>query len=276
MDKRLKCKGKLVNVDGHNVHVYCVGNTNNPKIVLMSGSGTVAPVYDFKILYEKLSKKFRVIVMEKFGYGYSDIFDSPADIDTLVSTQEKALKAIGENGPYILMPHSMSGVEALRWAQLYPDDVCAIVGNDMCTPLTYSIWTNSQIEKKIRMMRFATKYKLQGLLCPISNKSLTKSEIRQHKLLRKRNAFNICCINESKEILSNVDLVKKAGYAKRPMLLFVSNGKQTQGHWAEAQKEFAKMQNAELIVYNCGHYIHQFKSDEMCTEISKFINSLNL
>ena len=28
----------------------------------------------------------------------------------------------------------MSGIEALRWAQLYPDDVSAIIGNDMCTP----------------------------------------------------------------------------------------------------------------------------------------------
>ena len=96
MNKTLKYNGELVNVDGHNIHIYRTGNIGNPKIVLMSGSGTVAPVYDFKILYEKLSKNFRVIVIEKFGYGYSDIFDSPADIDTIVSTQKKALDAIGE------------------------------------------------------------------------------------------------------------------------------------------------------------------------------------
>ena len=47
----LKCKGVHVTVDGHNIHVYSVGDTNKPQIVLMSGSGTVAPVYDFKILY---------------------------------------------------------------------------------------------------------------------------------------------------------------------------------------------------------------------------------
>ena len=275
MEKALKYKGKLVNVDGHNLHTYTVGDIDKPKIVLMSGSGTVAPVYDFKILYEKLSKNFRVIVMEKFGYGYSDIFDSPADIDTLISTQKKALEAAGEMGPYILMPHSMSGVEALRWAQLYPDDVAAIIGNDMCTPLTYSVWTNEKVEKKIKLMKFATKYRLQGMLCPISNKSLTKSEIKQHKLLRKRNAFNICCINESKEILSNVNIVKNAGYPKCPILLFSSGGKQTQEYWTKAQKEFAMLSNATLISYDCGHYIHQFKSDEMNKEIVKFVKTLN-
>ncbi|MBP3309893.1 MAG: alpha/beta hydrolase [Ruminococcus sp.] len=274
MNKTLKCNGELVNVDGHSIHIYRTGNIGTPKIVLMSGSGTVAPVYDFKILYEKLSKNFRVIVMEKFGYGYSDIFDSPADIDTIVSTQRKALETIGENGPYILLPHSMSGIEALRWVQMYPDDVMAIIGNDMCTPLTYSAWTDEKVEKKRRLMQFATKYKLQGLLCPLSNRSLTKFEIKQHKLLRKRNAFNICCINESKEILSNVGIVEKTGYVKCPILLFSSNGKQTKGHWSDAQKEFASIQNAKLIRYDCGHYIHHYKSNEMCEEIIRFYNSL--
>jgi len=274
MNKTLKYNGELVNVDGHNIHIYRTGNIGNPKIVLMSGSGTVAPVYDFKILYEKLSKNFRVIVIEKFGYGYSDIVDSPADIDTIVSTQRKALEAVGENGPYILLPHSMSGIEALRWAQMYPDDVMAIIGNDMCTPLTYSAWTDEKVEKKIRLMKFATKYKLQGLLCPLSNRCLTKSEIEQHKLLRKRNAFNICCINEAKEILSNVGIVEKTGYVKCPILLFSSNGKQTQGYWSVAQKEFAAIQNAKLIRYDCGHYIHHFKSNEMCEEIVRFVDLL--
>ena len=227
----LKNNGVYVTVDGHNIHVYRVGDRNKPQIVLMSGSGTVAPVYDFKILYEKLSKSFRVIVIEKFGYGYSDIFDSPADIDTLVSTQKQALETLGEHGPYILMPHSMSGIEALRWAQIYPDDVAAIIGNDMCTPMTYSVWTDEKVELKIRLMEFATKYKLQRLLCPLSNRCLTKFETKQNKLLRKRNAFNICHINEAKEVLSNVSIVEKTGYAKCPVLLFSSNGKQTQGYW---------------------------------------------
>ena len=270
----LKCKGVHVTVDGHNIHVYSVGDTNKPQIVLMSGSGTVAPVYDFKILYEKLSKSFRVIVIEKFGYGYSDIFDSPADIDTLVSTQKQALETLGEHGPYILMPHSMSGIEALRWAQIYPDDVAAIIGNDMCTPMTYSVWTDEKVELKIRLMEFATKYKQQRLLCPLSNRCLTKFETKQNKLLRKRNAFNICHINEAKEVLSNVSIVEKTGYAKCPVLLFSSNGKQTQGYWFNAQKEFAAIQNAKLISYDCGHYIHYYKSNEMCAEIIKFINSL--
>lgn len=274
MNSILKCKGDLVNVQGHNIHIYRQGDVDRPKIVLMSGSGTIAPVYDFKVLYEKLAKDFRVIVIEKFGYGYSDICDFPSNVDTLVSIQKQALEKLGEDGPYILMPHSMSGIEALRWIQLYPNNVRALIGNDMTTPLTYSVWTKEKVEKKIKLMNFATKYKLYWLLCSINNRCLTRSEIKQHKMLRKRNAFNICYINESNEILDNVAIVENEGYRKCPALIFISNGKQTAVRWSECQKEFAILLNAKLVSYDCGHYIHHYKSDEMCEEIIKFVNLL--
>ena len=42
---------------------------------------------------------------------------------------------MGFEGPYVLCPHSMSGLEAVLWAQKYPDKVEAIVGLDMPTCL---------------------------------------------------------------------------------------------------------------------------------------------
>ena len=274
MKSVFECKGEFVNINGHNIHIYRQGNTDKPKVILMAGSATVAPVYDFKIMYEKLANDFRIIVIEKFGYGYSDIYDAPADIDTLVSIQKQALEIIGETGPYILMPHSMSGLEALRWKQMYSDDVYAIIGIDMATPLTYSEWTDEKVAKRIKLMRNASEYKLYKFMCPLNNRCLTKNEIKQHKLLRKRNAFNICYINEAKEVLSNVELVGKAGYTECPTLLFSSNGKQLAEHWTKCQKEFASLLNAKLIIYDCGHYIHHYKSDEMCKEIIEFVNIL--
>ena len=274
MKNILECKGDLVRVNGHSIHVYRQGNIDKPKIVLMAGSGTVAPVYDFKVLYKKLANNFRIIVIEKFGYGYSDIYNSPCDIDTLISIQRQALEIIGETGPYILAPHSMSGLEAIRWKQKYPHDISAIIGIDMATPLTYNNWSEEEIKKRTRLMRVATRLKFANVLCQLNNRSLTKDEINQHKLLRKRNAFNICYINEAGEVLNNSRIVSEGENIICPTLLFSSNGKQTSKDWLENQREFATLMSAKLICYDCGHYIHHFKSDEMCKEIIKFINSL--
>ena len=274
MKERIKCNGELVTINEHKIHVYRDGNADAPAIVFMSGHCTVSPVYDFKVLYEKLLHDFRVIVIEKFGYGYSDIYESSCDIDTLVSIQRQALETLGEAGPYILAPHSMSGLEAIRWRQKYPDDVSAIVGIDMATPLSFSVWTEEDIKKTVRLMQVLRRLKLASILSSVSNLSLTEDEFKQHRLLKKRNTFNTCCINEAKEVLNNARVVGKDGNIQCPTLLFSSNGKDQERDWVENQQKFAKIMGARLISYDCGHYIHHFKSDEMCKEIIEFVNSL--
>lgn len=274
MKSILKCKGELVSINGQKIHVYIQGNKQAPALVFMSGHCTVAPVYDFKVLYEKLLQDFRVIVIEKFGYGYSDICQSPCDIDTLVSIQRQALAVVGETGPFILAPHSMSGLEAIRWKQTFPDEVAAIIGIDMATPLSFSVWTEEDLSKTIRLMRVVRKLKLAPLLGSLNHLSLTEDEIRQHKLLKKRNTFNICCIHEAEEVLRNARIVGEAGNIQCPMLLFSSNGEDQEKDWVENQQKFAAIMGARLICYDCGHYIHHFKSDEMCKEMVEFIHSL--
>ena len=272
--EKIKCNGEFVTINEHKMHVYKDGNADAPAIVFMSGHCTVSPVYDFKVLYEKLLPNFRVIVIEKFGYGYSDIFDSPCDIDTLVSVQRQALDALGEAGPYILVPHSMSGIEAIRWKQKFPEEVAAIIGIDMATPLSFSVWTDKQIKQTVLLMKVLRFLRLASALSAVSNLSLTEDEFEQHKLLKKRNTFNICCINEAREVLNNARVVGEDGDIQCPTLMFSSNGKDQEKDWVENQEKFASSMGARLISYDCSHYIHHFKSDEMCKEIIEFVNSL--
>lgn len=274
--KKIKHNGELVTINGHKIHVYRDGNKDAPKIVFMSGHCTVSPVYDFKVLYEKLLNNFRVIVIEKYGYGYSDIYDSACDIDTLVSIQRQALVELGEQGPYILTPHSMSGLEAIRWKQKFPNEVSAIIGIDMATPLSFSVWKEKDIKKTVSLMKILRGLRLASVLASVSNLCLTEEEFEQHKLLKKRNTFNICCINEAREVLNNVRLVTESGDIECPTLLFSSNGKDQEIDWVLNQQKFAEIMGAKLIQYDCGHYIHHFKSDEMSEEILRFVNSFIL
>ncbi len=242
----------------------------------MAGSATVAPVYDFKVLYEKLVDDFRIIVIEKFGYGYSDIFETPCDIETLVSIQKQALDIIRETGPYILVSHSMSGLEAIRWKQKYSGDIMAMIGVDIATPLTYKNWTDKEITRRIKMIKIANNLKLHKIpnFYPLNNRCLTQDEINQQKLLMRRNAFNICYINEAKEVLNNSKIVSRNGKIKCPALLFCSNGKETSKDWVKSQQQFAAIMNAKLICFDCGHYIHYYKSNDMSKEIVEFIKKL--
>lgn len=113
--------GQMVEVDGHNMSIYVEGS-GDTTLVFMSGGGTCSPILDFKSLYSLLSDKVQIAVVEKFGYGFCDIVDKNRDIDSILEDTRSALAAAGLNAPYVLCPHSMSGLEALYWAQKYPKE----------------------------------------------------------------------------------------------------------------------------------------------------------
>ena len=129
--------GELVEVNGHNMSIYTEGK-GDKTLVFLSGSGTCSPILDFRSLYSLLSNEYKIVVVEKFGYGFSDDVDETRDIDTILGENRMALDKAGIRGPYVLCPHSMSGLEALYWAQRYPEEVEAIIGLDMAVPEYYA------------------------------------------------------------------------------------------------------------------------------------------
>ena len=66
-----KAPGQMVEIESSKMHVYIKGK-GKQTIVLMSGLGTAAPVLDFEPLTEELSKKYKVVIAEPFGYGWSE------------------------------------------------------------------------------------------------------------------------------------------------------------------------------------------------------------
>ena len=60
------------------------------------------------------------------------------------------------------------------------------------------------------------------------------------------------------------------------MYQLIRDNKDQEKDWVLNQQKFAKIMGARLISYDCGHYIHHFKSDEMSEEILRFVNSFIL
>src|SRR5690625_3479469 len=64
--------GNLVEINNHQMHVYTEGR-GEETLVFMSGGGTSSPVLDFKSLFTLFSDSYKIAVVEKAGYGFSDI-----------------------------------------------------------------------------------------------------------------------------------------------------------------------------------------------------------
>lgn len=277
---KIQPNGSMVEVNGHEMHVYSEGKKNDkPTLVFMSGSATVAPVYNFKSLYSLLSDRYHIVVVEKAGYGHSEICEVERDIDTMLEETREALDFAGETGPYVLLPHSMSGIEAIYWAQQYPEEISSIIGLDMAVPESYEYFDFASVNQQMNAGRATVWFGIHRIpgAYALDTTSLTKEEIQQQKLLMYKNAVNIDYMLEAKTIYRNAMKVKENGdITSTPMLLFVSDGTEIGDFWISCQEQFAEENKAELIQLNCGHYVHNSEYGYISEVVGTYVNELSL
>ena len=59
----------------------------------LSGAGIASPILDFKNLSDSLSKKYKVVVVERAGYGFSEDSDRSRDVMEVLSETRQAFGA---------------------------------------------------------------------------------------------------------------------------------------------------------------------------------------
>lgn len=271
--------GQLIDINGNNMSIYVEGS-GSKTLVFLSGGGTCSPILDFKSLYSLLSDDYRIVVVEKFGYGYSDVVDEERDIQTVLSETRLALNKAGIEGPYVLCPHSMSGIEALYWAQKYPDEIEAIVGLDMAVPEYYE---NMKINIPLmKLGQYAANLGITRIIpgLPESDAikygTLTEDEKNIYRAIFYNRTATETMINEVKSIKENAKIVTQNGIPQVTMLLFISDGTGGTGFdketWRRIPEEYiSKVESGRYMELDCPHYVHDYEYERISEEIKSFL-----
>lgn len=275
--------GKLVEVDGRNIHVYSEGR-GEITLVFMSGGGTSSPVLDFKSLYSLLSDEYRIVVVEKTGYGFSDVADVARDIDSILADTRQALALAGLEAPFVLCPHSMSGIEAVYWAQTYPQEVAAIVGLDMAVPESYEDYKINMM--MIRLGKFMADTGIIRWIPGVAESdaikygTLTDAEKELYRVVFYRRTASKTMLNEVQQIKTNAEVVRKGGSISVPVLMFSSNGRGTgwtADEWRSQQYNFvSSLPRAMLIELDSSHYVHDLEYERIAHETKAYLDGLDL
>ena len=116
--------GQLIDVGGRHINMYCVG-TGSPTVVLMAG------IFSWSVVWYKtqplIAQRTRVCAFDRAAYGFSDPAPQPQIISEVVEDLHKALHAGSIPGPYVLVGHSLGGIEARVYAQRWPQDVVGMI-----------------------------------------------------------------------------------------------------------------------------------------------------
>lgn len=248
-----------VNDDGSSLHVYAKGEGDH-TLIFMSGLGTSSPFYDFKALYDKLSDDHRIAVVERAGYGWSDITSSPRDIDTVMEETRTALSLAGENPPYFLFPHSLSGMEATHWANLYEEEIKAIIGLDPLVPEYYE-----QTEEPPSLSRVVSLLARTGLMrqqpdvCrnnfqAIEKGHLTEKEIEAACSIFFRRTLTKNMWEEADSVPANSQRVLEEDESDVPFHVFISG--EGEEIWKDILSRNAEARGGEYFILDAEHYIH--------------------
>ncbi|HFU7077601.1 MULTISPECIES: alpha/beta fold hydrolase [Bacillus] len=285
--KLMNNKGELVNFNNKKVNVYNEGSGED-TFVFMAGSGIAAPVYELKGLYSKFSKENKISVIERAGYGYSDVFQDDRDIDTILEQTREALIRSGNKPPYILVPHSLSGIEAIYWAQKYPSEVKGIIALDIGLPKQYVTNKIGMVDSlKIKGMNILTKIGFQRLAPSITynpevirQSFLNEQEKDVYKALTYKRAFND---DMKQELLQSYNNGKKSNSLsipkETPMLFIDAIARQYKDSKYTKQKnkdykEFAsKLLIADVKIIEGTHSIYLYAPDEIYKIAMDFIKN---
>lgn len=273
----LKPMGKQVLVNGHQINVYVEGD-GLETIVVLSGAGIASPILDFKEVSESLSKQYKVAIVERAGYGYSDDSNHSRDVMEVLSETRQALSQENITGPFIILSHSMASLESLAWQEKYPDEVKALIGLDWALPSSYENLKDNQTlltvaywSSKIGLLRYFPESFY------IKNQTLTETERKQYRFLAYKQLMSQAMLHESQTVKENAKKVPSSINPKIPALLLVSNGKGTsfsQSEWQHFAEKFASEQsNVQVVYMDAPHDLYHYQSDAIVSLIKDFLEN---
>ena len=267
--------GQQVLVNGHQMNVYVEGD-GPETIVFLSGAGIASPILDFKDVSDSLSKKYKVVIVERAGYGYSDDSNQSRDVMEVLSETRQALSQANITGPFIVISHSIASLESLAWQEKAPNEVKALVGLDWALPSSYEDLKDNQAllsvaywSSKIGLLRYFPESFY------IKNPTLTESERQQYKLLAYKQLMSQAMLHESRLAKENAKKVPSSINSKIPALLLVSNGEGTtfsQSEWQRYAERFASDQsNVQVDYMDAPHDLYHYQNNELVSRIEEFL-----
>ena len=273
----LTLMGQLVPVNEHQINVYVEGD-DPETIVVLSGAGIASPILDFKDLSDSLAKRYKVVIVERAGYGYSDDSNHSRDVMEVLSETRQALSQANIIEPFIILSHSMASLESLAWQEKYPDEVKALIGLDWALPSSYenlkqnqALLTVAYWSSKIGLLRYFPESFY------IKNSTLTENERKQYKLLAYKQLMSQAMFHESQTVKENAKKVPSNINPKIPALLMVSNGDGTsfsQSEWQRYAERFASDQsNVQVVYMDAPHDLYHYQSNEIVSQIEDFLKS---
>lgn len=276
--------GQLVEVEGRKMHVHTLGSGQR-TIVLLPGFGVALPSADFGPLMRTLSQDHVVATVEYFGTGFSDQTELPRTNANYVRELRAALAAAGLRPPYVLMPHSASGIYCEYYASTFPEEVAALImldttstaKADMAAPPSF-LFQIAKLQQAIGLIRLASRLAPETKL---AENGYTTKEVADYRLFN-LHVVNDTLISQASLLMENIKQVNRLTFPTQvPVLKLIST--QTIAGMAKRDRDDGMgYQRAHLArlggkyqTIDATHFMYQTKAEQIAGLTRIFLEGLN-
>ncbi len=302
----------LYSAGDYNMNINIYGDGKN-KIVVMPGSGDAEFTVNMKKFSEHLSDDISLVVVTRPGYGLCEETDHEITTEYIVESTRTALQNAGVEAPYILMPHSLSGIYGTYWENTYPEEVKGVIFLDSVNE-AYPEVSEEEIKQQTSGIAFhAAKFLQRAGVSKAFNDIMFRSDDSDEYEKYANAMFEINPAGFSKSFISeikNFNRNMKTAWASIKSndipKIYISTNYQTIGDVrdylmysygeadeAEAQERFEEEKSAEKQDYykkrteyinklgSCkeiniagSHFIYEQKPDEVAKTIKNFVDGI--
>jgi pimeloyl-ACP methyl ester carboxylesterase len=277
-DGRQQPYGRLVDLPGGKVNT-AVSGSGEETFVIMPGYGSASPVLEFAPLVDELDDDATVVVVEPFGYGWSDRqTKAERTVENMSTELHQTLTALGVHQPYTLVAHSIGALYTLDYVNRFPGEVRAVVSIDGSVPIDavaeggqsrwLRLWTTSGVTRWVSKAA-------PDLFVQAPRDTYSADARRQMRTLVLRNDSTPALVEESNRMARNVEAVKGLSFpAKLPVLTFLAQDTiDFLPAWYPAhRKQLEGLAHSQLIVIDDGHYLHHHHSPEIADAVRTFVD----
>ncbi len=279
----LDMKGTQHDTESGSFRVHDFGEGAN--LVFLSGLGTTSPYHDFKPLWHDLEESYRIIIIERPGYGYNQTTSSNKEMASVVDGYREVLESLDVTSPLHVVAHSMGGLEALLWAQTHPDEIDSMIGLDIAIPpLLVERGAPGLIERNLNFMlgalglaRFMEEEDLERTMPILSMDVFDDAEKEAITTLFHANMFNRDIVRESKALEDNAETIMDRDLPNGLSVLHFISEENLDAHGIEAGYfadyfDFSEPYESEVLETH--HYVHHEASETINSAIRTFVDDL--
>ena len=269
---RAPAPGRLVDIGGHRLHIWCSGS-GTPPVILETGLGGSSA--DWGFVQPEVARFTKVCSYDRAGMGYSDPGPSPRTMRRIVGELAQLLDRTGVTVPVVLVGASIGGLAVRLLASEQPDRVAGLVLVDASHEDQEA--EIPRVAPFVPLLSSLGIFRLLGVTFGPPPAALAPAVRGFAEVTGFRAAAYQAAVDEFTHLRQSAEEVKAARRQLNVPVVVVTAGRGTDAAWLRLQRDQVSLsqRGCQIIAENSGHGISLGQPEIVIRAVQSVVDAVN-